>query len=349
MADEILVHSRRVKATRAVRSSPNPTRFGYGGRVRVRVFGGAALVAVTLFGAWAQAVEPAPPAAAPAIIAGPSTCPGPAAVWAELITLVPPDRLGARLRAMGSGKTPPVEIFDLGLPYRIVAAGQVREYRDDRRDCAARARIAAVFVALALDPAEIAPPPSPLPIVAPPAAPPPPVETAPDPRTRIDLGAAAQAGLGPDEQAGLAGLELRWTSGRRALAPAAGVTALLPVDAAVGGVRLRQWRLPIDAGVRARLGGRRFLRSGELGLCLAVVSARALDLASSRGQTGVEIGVRAAFAVHLATRGHFAPFASLSAELVPDPPSVFALPVGVAGHTPLLWLGASVGISLGVL
>ena len=104
--------------------------------------------------------EVAPPASAPAvdassIIGGPSSCPRPDAVWGELVTLVPPERLEARLRAVARGKTPLVEIVDLGVPYRIIAAGQVREYRDESRDCAYRARIAAVFVALAIDPAQL--------------------------------------------------------------------------------------------------------------------------------------------------------------------------------------------------
>ena len=89
------------------------------------------------------------------MIGGPSNCPRPDAVWSELVTLVPPERLEARLRAVTRGKTPLVEIVDLGVPYRILAAGQVREYRDESRDCAYRARIAAVFVALAIDPAEL--------------------------------------------------------------------------------------------------------------------------------------------------------------------------------------------------
>ncbi|HVZ89508.1 MAG TPA: hypothetical protein VHG72_21280, partial [Polyangia bacterium] len=165
----------------------------------------------------------------------------------------------------------------------------------------------------------------------------------------IDVGATAQAGLGPDSQVVQPGLTLRWSSGRGALAPTAGVTALLPVDTAIGGVELRQWRLPIDAGVRLRLGGQRFERTGEAGLSVAVLSESARDLATARTQTGVEIGLRVAFGVRLVARGRLAPFASLNAELVPDPPAVFALPAGVAGHTPLLWLGANLGVSLGFL
>jgi hypothetical protein len=293
--------------------------------------------------------EVAPPPAAPAIdassiIGGPSSCPRPSAVWGELVTLVPPERLEARLHAVARGKTPLVEIVDLGVPYRILAAGQVREYRDESRDCAYRARIAAVFVALAIDPAQL--PAQPPPVAVP--APPPPVETAPAPRARLDLGATAVGGLGPDDHVGQIGIELRWSAGRGPLGPEVGVAGLLPVDNTVGGVRLRQWRLPVDAGVRARRVGPRFERYGEIGVSAALLSERALDLTTPKSQTGLEVGLRVGVGVH-ANRARLSPFAALSAELVPIPPTLFALPAGTLGRTPLFWIGATAGLSLGFL
>jgi hypothetical protein len=281
------------------------------------------------------------------VIGGPSTCPRPDAVWSELVTLVPPERLEARLRTVTRGKTPLVEIIDLGLPYRILAAGQVREYRDESRDCAYRARIAAVFVALAIDPAQLALP-APTPQPAPPPvrqAASPPVDDLLSPRARLDLGATVVGGLGPEDHVGQLGAELRWSAGRHRLGPEVGVTLLLPVDNSVGAVRLRQWRLPIDAGLRARIAGPRFERYGELGVSAALLSERALDLATSRSQTGLELGLRLAVGVH-ASQGRFAPFAALSGELVPLPPAIFALPAGTVGHTPIFWIGATAGASL---
>ncbi|MEP6653803.1 MAG: hypothetical protein ABJA82_10610 [Myxococcales bacterium] len=67
-----------------------------------------------------------------------------------MLTLLPEERLARQLQLPGTTATP-VQLFDLGKRYRIVAAGNVREYRDETRDCAYRARVAAVFVALALD------------------------------------------------------------------------------------------------------------------------------------------------------------------------------------------------------
>ncbi|HVV51731.1 MAG TPA: hypothetical protein VHO06_18835, partial [Polyangia bacterium] len=208
-----------------------------------------------------------------------------------------------------------------------------------------RARIAAVFVALAIDPAQLALPAT----SAPPAPPPVPTTTPPMPpplpAARLDLGATAVGGVGPDDRVGQVGAELRWSGGRRRFGPEAGLTVLLPVDNTVGGVRLRQWRLPVDAGVRARSAGPRVERYAEAGVAAALLSERALDLASPRSQTALEVGLRAAVGVH-ATRGRLAPFAAVAAELVPLPPSVFALPAGTVGRTPLFWIGATAGASL---
>ena len=152
----------------------NRMRFGYRGLVREALLRGAGLAAAVLLGLGA-AIGLACPARprpklrrcrrrrpdpgsfdASSVIGGPSACPRPDAVWSELVTLVPPERLEARLRTVPRGKTPLVQIIDLGVPYRILAAGQVREYRDESRDCAYRARIAAVFVALAIESSSIA-------------------------------------------------------------------------------------------------------------------------------------------------------------------------------------------------
>lgn len=294
---------------------------------------------------------PAAPTEPATAVGGPSTCPRPEAVFDELLTLVPRERLEARLRAVAHGKTPVVEIVDLGVPYRIIAAGQVREYRDESHDCAYRARIAAVFVALALDPAELVAPPvvaPPPPAREPPVALSPPSAVETPPGARLDIGAAALGGIGPGDRVAGFGAELRWARGRGRAGPEVGLLALLPVDNTVGGVRVRQWRLPVDAGVRARIVGPRFERYAELGIAAALLSVRALDLASPQSQTALELGVRVAAGLH-ATGHRFAPFAALAVELVPDPPAVFALPAGTVGHTPLLWVGATAGMSLGLL
>jgi hypothetical protein len=282
----------------------------------------------------------------PSVIRGASSCPSPDAVWTELLTLVPRHRLQSRLRAL-AGEAAGVEIEDLGVPYRVIAGGRVREYRDETRDCGYRARIAAVFVALAIDPAEIvAPEPAP-PVIALPAPAPAPEPTRP--LLRLDVGAAVDAGVGPNVGVAQAGASIRAAFGRGRAAAVVGVTALVPVDTSVGGVPIHQQRFPADAGARIHIGRSRFEPYGELGVAVALLSVRGRELASPSSQTTVEVGARGALGMRLPVGPRFSPFGALHAEIVPMPPEIFALPRGAAGNTPLLWLGATVGVSMGAL
>ena len=318
--------------------------------VRDRLHRAARLAVAILAGAAApgRAGAAAEPDLAP-LIAGASTCPRPDLVLAELAMLLPPERLGPRLRAL-AGPPPVVELVDLGVPFQVVVAGRVREYRDERRDCTHRARVAAVFVALTIDPASIAmpsPPPPPPATVS--EAAPPPAPMPPPAGLRLDVAAALDAGVGSADRVAHPGVALRLALGRGPLAFVAGAIALLPVDTSVGGVSLRQWRLPFDAGIRASLGGGRFASYGELGLGAAVVSETARDLASGGSGTAVEIGARAAVGVRTNGASRFAPFVALHAELIPSPAEIYALPRGAAGHTPYVWIGASAGATVAFL
>jgi hypothetical protein len=300
----------------------------------------AAFVCVVAGAGRAAATEPA----LESLVGGSSTCPRPELVLAELATLLPPDRLSTHLRALTGA--PAVELIDLGVPFQVVVGGRVREYRDEARDCTQRARVAAVFVAMTIDPASIAAPPAPpppVPIAAAIAAPAPAL-----PGARFDVAGAVDAGVVATDRVAQGGLDLRLVVGRRPLAFALGAIVLWPVDTSVGGVHLHQWRLPIDAGVRFRFAEGRLAPYAELGVCAAVLSERALDLAAANSRTALELGVRGALGFRVGA-SRFAPFAALRAELVPIPPEIYALPQGVSGHTPYLWIGASAGASLGFL
>ena len=297
----------------------------------------------------ARGADGAAPVEPSAAIAGTSKCPTPSAVWTEVTTLLPHDRLQERLHALASS-TPLVDVSDGGATVRVVAAGRVREFREEARDCAYRARVAAVFAALTIDPAAMIAPPVPPAANAPTA---PPLAAAPPPApvpalVRIELGLAVDAGVNTSTTALHGGGALRLAAGRGRLAFVAGVTPLLPTDVSVGGVLLRQWRLPADVGVRGRATSATVEAYGELGIAAALLSERALDLARADSGATVELGVRGAVGYRLATASRFAPFVALQAELVPFPPAILALPQGVAGHTPLLWIGATAGVSMGV-
>jgi hypothetical protein len=108
---------------------------------------------------FAGAVRAGPPRSL-RIVGDERGCPTPGQVSGLLAPLLPASRI-----SVGSG--PPalddISISDDGASFRIVAAGQERSFVDPVRECFERARHAAVFVALALDPPAIslvkAPPP----------------------------------------------------------------------------------------------------------------------------------------------------------------------------------------------
>jgi hypothetical protein len=247
------------------------------------------------------------------------------------------------------------------VPFQVTAAGSTREYRDETRDCAYRARVAAVFVALVIEPGAIpparvsapppvAPPPPPAPadatVIATPAA----AEPARPQRARVRLalGAGVEGGVGSGARIGQAGLGLRVAAGGGRWALAVGATALAPVDTSIGGISLRQWRVPADVSLRAQgaipLNEHRVLEPyAELGAAVALLRESGLGLANGDTRTSAELGVRVAAGVHLAGDSRIAPFLALHGELVPSPPAISALPRGVVGHTPLVWVGATAG------
>ena len=292
-------------------------------------------------------------------IEGTSTCPAPHAAWAELRILVGDDQLARRVGAP-QGTPPVIQIVDLGESYRVIAAGRVREYRDLRRDCAERARVAAVFVALALAPDDVpaaaigATPASPSPAASP-AAPaaspvePPPSATVGSPAraAEVELGAAFDAGVSSDPSAVHPGARLALALGRGAFAVTIGVDALASATTSVGGLRLRERRLPASLGARARARWRGVAPYGELGLGATLVSERALDLATPTTDTALELGVYAAVGLRFSTVARLAPYVAAHAQFVPSPAAISALPRGVVGHTPNLWLGATAGASVG--
>jgi hypothetical protein len=296
--------------------------------------------------------------AAPIPVTGSSQCPTPDAVWHELTKLLHPEDLAARLSA-AEGASASIRVEDLGVAFRLSVLGTTRQYREEARDCRRRARTSALFAALVLDPTAMldASPPAPPP--PPPPAPPPPLPPAslppgvPQPSEgvspwfRIEGGAAVQTGLGQTTVASL-GAAFRLGAGRGRLAAVLGVGLFLPSQTEIGGVRLRQWRLPADISLRLTLPWGALDWFGEAGLAFAAVREQALDLMTSRAATGIALGLRAALGARLGRPRGVSPFVLLQFDYLPDPPTIAILPVGEVGQTPHAWLVACVGLSWGI-
>ncbi|HZU84559.1 MAG TPA: hypothetical protein VE987_16635, partial [Polyangiaceae bacterium] len=112
-----------------------------------------------------------PAAAARSGVRAVGPCPRAAAVDGVLSTMLP---AGAPLGAAGA------TITDLGDEYVVQVGDRSKRYADPTRDCAGRARVAAVFIALAISP-DAASPAQQSGTAAPPAPPPPPAPSAPPP------------------------------------------------------------------------------------------------------------------------------------------------------------------------
>ncbi len=266
-------------------------------------------------------------------------------------SLVPSGALEALPRAAA------VDVADAGDTYRVrltvTNTQRVRVYRDVARDCEQRARFAAVFVVLTLMPPELLietpklPAAEPLPEPAP-EPPAPIVVEAPARRLRFELAAlgdTAPAVASAPEMTG-AGAELRAAIGGGRLAGSFAIGLQPRTDFAVGTVRAREQRIPIDAGVRWRQVQRWVEIDGEASLVAAIFRAQGLSPVAPREATRVDIGMRGGIVLRVGARdARIAPIAGVHATYFPHPYDLAIMPAGVVGRTPTLRLGATAGIA----
>jgi hypothetical protein len=286
------------------------------------------------------------------LIGGSGSCPSRELVWQHLVSLVPSQILVERIHTLG-GPGAPVQIVDLGSSFRVTAGSHVREYADESRDCAKRAQFGAVFVAIAAgaDPTSGGPrPAAPAPVDTVRAAPPEAVAAPPAARLHLDLGATAEVALGGAASMIAPGLLLRIAFGNRPLVPVVGLGVSGPFELDADGVGFRQWQATADVNLRATghtSGGTHVYV--ELGAAVEVLADRATMLAVADTQVSYAFGPRAAAGLVLATRLNWSPFVLLHAAWFPGAPELFALPAGDLGRAAPWNLGATAGVSWGLL
>jgi hypothetical protein len=280
---------------------------------------------------------------------GSSSCPSLTEVLAELAPLLPHTQIAASTDA---GQTPGVEnasIDDEGEGVRVRVASQERLFRDPERSCRERARTAAVFIGLVLDPPILpeAKPPAPPPPVppAPPPAPPTPTVEAATPLA-IQLGPLLEAAPISDAaevpRAGGFGARLAWG---RALGVAVGAAFLLPTRLALPRADARLVWLPFDVSLRTTHEAGPVALSGELGPELALLFASGDRVKNPRTSTRVEVGARAAVSLTYSMSAHLGAFVTLFGVWRPRPYEFRVNPALASGTTPPVWLGASLGLS----
>ena len=285
-------------------------------------------------------------AASPVPVAVTGACPS-----AEAVTAALGSALGNEATT-GVADVP--RVSDQGDRFSVAVRGQTRQFVDPARDCDERARAAAVFIALALNPPVV--PPAPAPVVRDGAAPqvvvPAPVAPAPTSTSErwIDVAAAARLDGGTASASSAAiGFEGRAAVGWRWLGVAATAGVLAPTDSQFSSVTVRQQRFPLSVAVTAQHGiGPRLAVAGAVGAALVPLTLRGEGLDGGSQSTRLDAGVRLAVELRIRATPRLAPFVDVHAEIFPRAYQLDVDPLGTVGSTGRLWVGVSAGLSFAV-
>jgi hypothetical protein len=267
-------------------------------------------------------------------------CPSAEAVWAALQPVVSPG--GA---PTATAPPTPIAVEDFGDGFQVTVNGRQREYADDARDCARRARMAAVFAALALGVSLPEQPPPREPAVRVSAAEPRPVRTRAT--TEIELGPAFESSVGSSDGVALIGASARVAVGGSRVKAVGGVAVLAPGDATVGAVTISHTHVPLDLGVRVVTLATRWELSVDVGVAAGWLRLRPTGVEAAETATVLEWGARAGVVLRYRAWAHLAPFIGGAAQWVASPADLFVLPRGVVGQAPRVWLSASAGANVG--
>jgi hypothetical protein len=245
-------------------------------------------------------------------------------------------------------------VSDQGAHFRVTVAGQERSFDDGTRQCAERARHAAVFVALVLDPPAIAELSSDPPEArAAPAATVSPVDKARPSAERRPSGLQWDLALGPVMLVAPAG-EGRSSAAAQGVAIfarakrgfhwglGAGILhGALHFDVADADA----WWVPIDVAAGFTTRTTVWEIGAELGPNASVMSIVGENLKESRRQVRVEVGGRVSAWSRFWFSKQFAAFLSAEAVFRPFPYVLDIDPRGGIGQMPAVWLGLSAGLA----
>jgi hypothetical protein len=302
--------------------------------VRSMFRGGVASAMFVALGARAQ------PASPPAV-AGESGCPDPAAVQQVLATL---------LSATETSEPSTIAVADFGSRYRVTVGDRVKTYLDPHRNCAERVRIAAAFIALALNPEEA---PSPVDSEPTPITPPivetPPVHVVAHPIVvRIQGGAAVQSA--PELGALAFGASARLAARSTLLGVYASCAWLGSETTDLSGTAgVAFERVPCSLGATIALlpPDYRVELDVDAGVAIGALRVAGRGLATDSVATRLELGGRAALqmGVHLGQPDSaIFPVVGIEATVLPMAYDFEVMPRGSVGQTPRWWAGATAGL-----
>ncbi len=287
----------------------------------------------------------------PVVIEG-GSCPSAVEVREQLEPLLG-DALGGSLAA-----APPerLRVVDDGDRYRIEVGTTVREVADPERNCAERARISAVFIAmnLALPPAPLPGPvtrePVPVVVEEPGArlAPGQPVDRAV--RSHVEVGLMVELAASPEARAVEPGgrLGLSWRRPSWIYTVNTGVVAPARLELeprAAGGGRVELLRVPTQLGVTWARQGRRVEVGPLLALVGDVLLLRGRDLAANDSATRFDPGAALGAVLRARAGAHAWAFSTLTAAGYPVEYRLRVEPTGTAGRVPHWWFGLGLGLA----
>lgn len=288
------------------------------------------------------------------------------------------DSLEAAVRSL-LGKAPlsaedlnQIDVVDLGDRYVVTVKERVREYTDETRDCAKRARVAAVFAALTLAPPEIGtaegtppasnegPEPEAAPSALPPAPPapppaPPPKPAVPPPRPArlsrawtpgMEFGARAAVAPRSDKSPVDLGGQAQFilTSSHFGVMLGASIPASSTLE--IQQTRIQQNRYSGVLGARLGWHTEQLRASFDFCALTAVVRLQRLDSSSVSTATRMEAGLHWGTTLTL-SGGFLSPYLGGYAELVPFTIPIAVEPNGIIGRTSAVWLGLAAGLAVG--
>jgi hypothetical protein len=271
-----------------------------------------------------------------------STCPSGQDVARELSPLLPNTEFAEHAPDVA-------EIVDDGTSFRVSLGTQSKRFADAERDCRERARIAAVFIGLLLDPPESLLPPEPVPEprLEEPEAPRPPPRRPVERPSRLDFELGPALLVAPTASATavpvLGGISARASWGKE-VRLAAGVLGLFPTTLHYETADARVHWLPVDLAIRLRRPGPELDMAGELGVAVAVLRARGERVDISRQETRLELGARAGVVLRNWFSESLGAHVSLNLLWFPAPKELMVRPDERLGTTPSVWVGASAGV-----
>jgi hypothetical protein len=269
-------------------------------------------------------------------------CPTPEQIATMLERVLVRTKVAADTGLPGPGDA---SVSDEGPHFRVQVAGQERSFVDAAGNCLERARHAAVFVALIVDPPLVPEPPLPVPPVPPSAAEHPSVRAPSQKPLDLTFAPVFQvAPAGSQRRTAIAGgVAVQARSKHRLNLSLGG--GLLYGALHFDGADATAWWVPIDLTVGVNLRTGPWELATETGPNATVLSILGQNLPQAQRQVRLELGARVSIATRFWLNEKVALFGSADMIVRPWPYVLRIEGRGDVGNTPAVWLGGSVGLT----